>query len=83
MTGERQIIEARYYNANYHACAIVAVVTKGVDWTAYISGCPADISEQKAVEFTAQKGCKLSEMDARHFFPKDLYPEIIGLPYRK
>lgn len=67
--GEQTIIEGRYYNANYYACAIVAVVTKGIDWAAYIGGASAEASEEDVVFFVATRGCKLSEKDARHFFP--------------
>jgi len=75
-TGERTIIEGRYYNANYYATAIVAVVTEGIDWAAYIGGASHILPEQQALEFVAAKGCKLSERDAMHFFPE------IALPYR-
>jgi hypothetical protein len=74
--GNRQIIEGRYYNANYYATAIVAVITEGINWAAYIGGALPGITEKDAVEFVADKGCKLSMSDAKHFFPK------ITLPYR-
>jgi len=76
MKGDKQIIEGRYYNANYYATAIVAVITEDIDWAAYIGGAPVDIREREAVEFVADKGNKLSESDAKHFFSK------ITLPYR-
>jgi len=76
MKGDKQIIEGRYYNANYYATAIVAVVTEDIDWAAYIGGVPVDIQEREAVEFVADKGNKLSESDAKYFFPE------ITLPYR-
>jgi len=74
--GKEKIIEGRYYNANYYATAIVAVITEGVDWAAYIGGAPADLPERETVEFVAARGCKLSKNDAKHFFPE------ITLPYR-
>ena len=74
--GDRKIIEGRYYNANYYATAIVAVITEGIDWAAYIGGALPGITEKDAVEFVAEKGCKLLEKDARYFFPE------ITLPYR-
>lgn len=77
MLGDRQIITARYYNANYFATAIVASITEGIDWSAYIGGASHEASEESAVQFVAERGCKLSESDARHFF-KD-----IKLPYRR
>lgn len=74
--GDRQVIEGRYYNANYYATAIVAVITEGIDWAAYIGGAPVDAPEEVAVKFIADKGYKLSEKDAKHYFPD------IKLPYR-
>lgn len=76
MTGERKLIEARYYNANYYATAIVASITEGIDWAAYIGGADCSIPEREAVEFVAEQGSKLSEKDARYYFPN------IKLPYR-
>lgn len=60
-TGERKIIGGRYWNANYYATAIVAVVTEGIDWAAYIGGAPVDFCEPAAIGFVAETGCKLSE----------------------
>ena len=77
MLGTRQLITARYYNANYYATAIVASITEGIDWAAYIGGADPDISEENAVEYVRDCGDKLSESDARHFFPD------IKLPYRR
>ena len=74
--GDRRLIEARYYNANYYAAAIVASITEGIDWAAYIGGADCSISKEEAVKFVANYGCKLFEADARYFF-KD-----INLPYR-
>ena len=73
-----KIIEGRYWNANGVAIAIVAVVTEGIDWAAYIGGGCNGMTEheQDAVEWTAKHGAKLYEEDARHFFPE------IELPYR-
>lgn len=75
-TGDITIIRGRYYNANYYATAIVAVVIEGINWAAYIGGAPVDIPEHEAMEFVAAKGCKLPEQDAHYFFPE------ITLPYR-
>jgi hypothetical protein len=74
--GERRLIEARYYNANYYATVIVASITEGIDWAAYIGGAPDDMDERNAIEFVAQHGCKLSRKDAKYYFPE------IELPYR-
>lgn len=74
--GTRQVIGGRYYNANYYATAIVAVITTGIDWAAYIGGAPVEIPEQDAYNFVADKGCKLDVKLARFIFPD------IKLPYR-
>ncbi len=70
-----KIKEARYYNYNHHGIAIVAVITEGIDWAAYI-GADDGKSEQECINQTAYHGCKLSASDARHYFPD------IELPYR-
>ena len=74
--GERTLVEGHYYNANYYACAIVAVTTHGIDWAAYIGGCNYELPWKEAYEFVAEHGCKLSREDAKYFFPD------IKLPYR-
>ena len=74
--GDRKLIVARYYNSNYFATAIVASITEGVDWAAYIGGADYKVPEKEAVEYVRDYGDKLSAKDARHFFPD------IGLPYR-
>jgi hypothetical protein len=76
MTGEQKIITGRYYNVNGYATAIVAVITEGIDWGAYIGGANHNLPEQLAVEWVARAGDKLSKSDAQHFFPD------IKLPYR-
>lgn len=74
--GDNQIIEGRYYNANYYAVAIVASITEGIDWAAYIGAPDYLLPEEKAIEYVKDYGCKLSEHDARYYFPE------IELPYR-
>jgi len=74
--GKREILQARYFNANYYACAVVAVITHGVDWAVYMGGCDYKLPWKEANEFVAEYGCKLSAEDARYFFPD------IKLPYR-
>ena len=71
----RQQIEGRYWNTNGVGICIVAVITRGVDWAAYIGG-DEGYSEQACLEWTAEYGAKLSAQDAKHFFPN------IDLPYR-
>jgi len=70
---EKIIIVGRYTNVNGVGIAIVASVTKGVDWAAYI-GASADINftEEETIQYTLKYGNKLSEADARYYFP-DLY----------
>jgi len=75
--GTRTLITGRYYNANYYATAIVASITEGIDWAAYIGGAPVFAPEAEAVEYVCAYGCKMSEPDARHYFPD------IKLPYRR
>jgi len=75
MLGNRKLITARYYNANYFATVIVASITEGIDWAAYIGGADYHLPEKKAAEYISGYGCKLSESDARYYFN-------IELPYR-
>jgi len=58
----------RYWNSCGAGIAIVARVTEGIDWAAYI-GADDGQSEMMCVARTADEGGKLSEVDARHFFP--------------
>ena len=68
--------EARYYNSNGFGITIMASITEGIDWAAYI-GANTGYSEEDCMRFTLDYGCKLSEEDARHYFPH------INLPYRR
>jgi len=72
---QRQMIEGRYYNCQGIGVAIVAVITKGIDWAAYI-GADKSSSEDATLRYIADYGSKLSEKDARHFFK-------VSLPYRR
>lgn len=74
-TGQTQVLEARYYNCNYKGIAIIAVITKHIDWSAYI-GADNGYSEQDCINWTQAYGAKLSEADAKYYFP------YITLPYR-
>ncbi len=67
--------EGHYWNSNGYACAIVASVGAEGAWSAYIGGAAPE-REEEALDFVARHGAKLSEGDARHFFPE------IKLPYR-
>lgn len=67
--------EARFWNCQGTHLAIVACISKGIDWAAYI-GAHNDYTEQQTLEYVSKWGCKLSRDDARYFFPD------IKLPYR-
>ena len=67
--------EARFWNCGGKQIAIVAVVTKDIDWAAYI-GADNSYTEDETLNYVARRGCKLTEKDARYFFPG------IELPYR-
>ena len=71
-----KVREARYYNANGFAIVIVASITDPIDWAAYIGADDGQHSEEETIEFVCAYGCKLSEKDARYYFPD------IELPYR-
>lgn len=76
--GFKQSIEGRFWNCQGKQIAIVATITKWVDWSAYIgTDAPNSYSEDNTLAYVAEHGCKLSEKDARHFFPN------IKLPYRE
>ena len=67
--------EGRYWNTNGVGIAVIASVTKDIDWAAYI-GADNGYSEATCLQWTAKHGQKLREVDARYFFPE------INLPYR-
>ncbi len=73
---KKTIKEARYWNCDGVGIAIVASITDPVDWAAYIGGDTTKGLEEDTVQYVKMYGCKLSEKDARHFFPD------IELPYR-
>ena len=67
--------EGRYWNSSGYGCAVVASIGIEGAWAAYIGGAPGQ-REEEDLDFVARRGAKLSEKDARHFFPE------IELPYR-
>lgn len=80
-------LEGRYWNPgidcfpNLNIC-IVASITKApngdiFDWAAYIGADPEANTEETALKTTTKYGTKLSEKDARYFFPD------IEAPYRR
>ena len=70
------VLEGRYWNNQGVGIAIVASITKGIDWAAYI-GVQHGGTRQSQLAYAAKWGVKLSGMDARHFFPD------VNLPYRQ
>ena len=72
--------EVRYWNCGSAQISIVASVTRfhgePFDWAAYI-GADTLQTEEACVQETLKHGCKLSEKDARHYFP-----EFKDIPYR-
>ena len=79
-TEGKRYLEGRFWNQGGKQLAIVAIVTvlgdRG-DWAAYIgTDAPDSHTEYATCLNVADHGCKLSEKDARHFFPE------IKLPYR-
>ena len=76
----KRYLEGRFWNDGGKQIAIVAIVTEvdgRGDWAAYIgTDAPNSTSEQATLEDVAEHGCKLSDRDAKHFFPD------IKLPYR-
>jgi len=76
-TQYQQALEGRFWNCQGKQIAIVASITKRIDWAAYIgTDAPDSYGEEDTCIYALEKGCKLSEEDARYFFP------AIELPYR-
>ena len=75
-TVEKITVRGRYYNSSGYAIAIVACITQDIDWAAYIGADDGSRLEIETIEFVLSWGCKLSEKDARYYFPD------IELPYR-
>ena len=78
--GNKRYLEGRFWNQGGKQLAIVAIVTElngRGDWAAYIgTDAPESCTEEATLLYVAEHGCKLSDNDARHFFPQ------IKLPYR-
>lgn len=66
--GKRQTIEGRYWNSGGHGMTIIAVITHGIDWAAYI-GADDGREEEACIRNAVDYGAKLSRLDAEHFFP--------------
>lgn len=79
-TDSQKWIEGRFWNHGGKQLAVVAVETKKVDWAAYIgTDAPDSTTELETLKHVAIYGCKLTEAEARFFFPD--MPDI-KLPYR-
>jgi hypothetical protein len=74
--GDKYALEGRYYNANGFSLAIVASITREVDWSAYIGSYSSQMSEEATLMFVLSQGCKLHKEDAKYYFPD------VELPYR-
>ena len=69
--------EGRFWSPQGKQIAIVAIVTEGIDWAAYIgTDAPDSYREKDTCIWASKYGAKLSPDDAKHFFPE------IKLPYR-
>ena len=78
---DRQYLSARFWNQSGKQMAVVAVITKGVDWAAYIgTDAPDSWHEQDTYVHVAEWGCKLTREDALYFFPEMEAGPL--LPYR-
>jgi len=75
--GDKELRTGRYWNTNGFGIAIVAVITEGIDWAAYIGATGGNAPEAATVAFVAAHGAKLSRRHANHIF------EDIRLPYRE
>jgi len=79
-TDRKEYLEGRFWNQGGKQIAIVAIVTRMGEfsgWAAYIgTDAPDSYREEDTCLAAADHGCKLSDKDARHFFPD------IELPYR-
>ena len=74
--GNKRIVEARYWNTNGIAIAIIAIITEDIDWAAYVGATDMIDYKDDTLQWTAHWGAKLWESDARHFFPN------MDLPYK-
>ena len=74
----RRKLEARFWNCSGKQIAVTASITRGVDSAAYIgTDAPNSWKEEDTLKYVDEHGCKLTEKDARYFFPN------VELPYRQ
>ena len=74
--GYKKQLQARFWNCNGKKISVVASITKGADWAAYI-GADTLETEEESMQHALDYGCKLGERDALHFFP-----ELAEMRYR-
>lgn len=76
----KEYLEGRFWNQDGKQLAVVAIITRMGDfgdWAAYIgTDAPKSYKKIDTCLEVAESGCKLSQSDAKHFFPD------IELPYR-
>lgn len=77
MANGRPARMARYFAQTVHTPGAVAIVAtfNARDWRAYIGSCDSYRDYEGAADQVAAWGVKLSEADARHYFPD------VTLPY--
>ncbi len=67
---QHPILDNRSWYANGMGVIIVAVEGSVNDWAAYIGGVAYTDPEDNAIEWVGRHGCKLSEDEAKAFFPR-------------
>lgn len=75
VTDEHLLAIGRYFNGNGMVVAIVACVAFGLrgklrNWSAYWGAADPDYSKIEAAQKVAKHGDKMSQSDAKHFFPR-------------
>lgn len=65
----QHILRGHFSLSDGGCCCVVAVINPEIDWSAYIGAAPHYLTEDEALRYVARNGCKLSQLDAHHFFP--------------
>ena len=65
----RYLLGVRYWNANNANVAIVASISRGIDWAMYIGALPNCNTEEEAIQHVASYGDKLEDSLARFLLP--------------
>jgi hypothetical protein len=66
--GGKSYFVARYWTGIDGTVAVVAAVNPQLDWAAYVGRVPGTGLASNGVKYVADRGCKLDEKDARHYF---------------